>query len=357
MTIKPSILKPLTEAASGAKVVKVDVIHQTTHVDALKIQVSEGKALGLSNEARAVEREAGKVAREMKSIDDVDAALVKEQPGLRPMSAAFAAAVPPRPSWLERLFGSFSAAERTGLGERAFRLMAPNGKLRALTAKQFEGLVNAMAGFLREIVAMRLEGVRIEVIRTVASLHSMARGSRVLQPIDTAVLGAVELPTRLKGNKRFLRLGPDRLVGMGRINRRRVKVTWDDGVGKPVTLDLEIAGELDVTLAIEVKGRTTVGEGLEQLRALKARGEPQYAVIGGELWLINYDPSKVTHVVVAAAGEGMKPAIATAEELTKAGIRRTKVVEIPVELDDDIKAMARSYLEAVMTSGLPRLAP
>ena len=107
-----------------------------------------------------------------------------------------------------------------------------------------------------------------------------------------------------------------------------------------------------MTLAIEVKGRATVGGGLEQLRALKARAEPQYAVIGGELWLINYDPAKVTHVVVAAAAEGMKPAVEAAAALTKAGIRRTKLVEIPLELDNEIKELARYYPEAVKTAGL-----
>ena len=41
------------------------------------------------------------------------------------------------------------------------------------------------------------------------------------------------------------------------------------------------------------------------------------------------------------SAEGTKPARETAEALTKAGIRRTKVVEIPLELDNEIKELAR----------------
>jgi hypothetical protein len=48
----------------------------------------------------------------------------------------------------------------------------------------------------------------------------------------------------------------------------------------------------------------------------------------------------------------MKPAVEAAEALTKAGIRRTKVDESPLELDNEIKELARYYLEAVKTAGL-----
>ena len=157
--------------------------------------------------------------------------------------------------------------------------------------------------------------------------------------IDSVHHGAVELPTRLRGNDRFIRLGTDRIVGVGTVNPHPVKVTWSDGTDDL----LEVAGELEVSLAIEVKGRTTATGGIEQIVKLQDRGQRGYAIIGNQLWLLKYDPAKVTHLVVAAPGDELASAAKLAGAQTAAG-RTTKVVAIPLELDDEVKQMARNYL-------------
>jgi len=122
-------------------------------------------------------------------------------------------------------------------------------------------------------------------------------------------------------------------------------VVWSDGTRDAV----DIAGVLDVRVAIDVKGRTTAAQGVEQLRVLKARGARGYAQIGGQLWLLNYEPSKVVHLLIAPEGADLARAAKAAEELTRAGAL-SKVIAIPKALDDEVIDLGRAYLEAALAT-------
>jgi hypothetical protein len=341
MALKPSaLINPLAEAARTSKRISGDVIHAAAFSDATNALLKDAKAVGLATEARAVERATNDIIRDARAIDDIEQVLVKQRPGLRPMSAVFATSAPPRPNRLDHLFRRFSQRDRHALGELALRLMQGRSRVS-------QGLLHNMAGALREVVAKTLPDIVREVEQATAALHRGAQGSGVLSPIDTAVHGAVQLPTRLKGSERSIKLGTDRLVGMGRIEPQRVTVAWSDGT----RTDVDVAGVLDVTLAIEIKRRTTATAGIEQLRFLQARGQRGYADIGGQLWLLNYEPSRVTHLVVAPPGESITRAVRAAKEETQGG-HLTKVIEIPIELDNQTIELARAYLEAAAGSAM-----
>ena len=201
---------------------------------------------------------------------------------------------------------------------------------------------NNLAGQIREVVAKYHPDVRDAVRQA-----EQATKGRGLQFVDSAVgSGVVELPGRLRGSDRFIRLGTDRIAGAAKIAPQDIPIVWRDGSQGII----HVEGELEVSLAIEIKGRTTATGGIEQIRNLADRGGRGYAIIDGKLWLLKYDPAQTAHVVMAAPGVELRQAAALADRLTAQGVP-TRVLEIPTLLDDEIKALARGLLgEAAATN-------
>jgi len=206
-------------------------------------------------------------------------------------------------------------------------------------------VLNNMAGRLREVVVKELVEVRSEARAVKDALRDEAAGSDVLQLIDSGHYGDVELPGRLRRGNRAVRLGTDRIVGIGRVEPTAVLVELADGTQET----LIVSGVIDVRLAIEVKGRTNALGGVAQLRGLggRARG---YCIMGDELWLLTYDRARVRHLLVAPPGRELSAARTEAASLRGSGFD-VGVIEIPRQLDDDIIDLARGYLEAAAGTG------
>jgi hypothetical protein len=332
MAIK-EILGALKQARSVAKRTPIRSLEEATLEGARRAVAREAAATGIVREARDLERAADRVAAETREFRAIERRIVAQRPGLR-ASADLIGSVTTAPlSRLETLFRRFNTRERLELGERALRLARGKSVKEALRAE------NNMAGQLREVVSKYLPEVMDEVGGVHRQLRQQTVGSATRSVIDSANHGAVELPTRLRGKDRFIRLGTDRIVGIGHVAPQRVSITWSDG-----THDLiEVAGELDVSLAVEIKGRTTATGGIEQLRALQQRGRQGYAIIGDRFWLLRYEPADVFHLAVAPPGEELIAAKKMASSLSAQGLR-SKVVAIPLDLDDDVKTLARNYL-------------
>jgi Domain of unknown function (DUF4157) len=231
------------------------------------------------------------------------------------------------------LYPLLSEAERMDIGAAALRLAEGKTAAAALRAE------NNLAGHIREIAAKYHPDVA-NAVRDAAH----AADARGMQFVDSATAGVVadivELPGRLRGNDRFIRLGTDRVAGPARIAPHDVPVFWSDGTSGV----MRVEGELEVSLAVEIKGRTTAVEGIGQIRALADRGSRGYAIIGNKLWLLKYNPAQAMHIVVAAPGYELRQAAELAAELSRQGVR-TQAVAIGTALDDDIKALARHLLE------------
>jgi hypothetical protein len=323
----------MTKARKAAQATPAAALEDATRIGVKEAGALEAAAAGAVKEGRLLDDAAALTKADLKQIDTVERELVSAHPGLRPSSAVLGTVTSPPLSRLETLFARLSANDRVALGERAIRLARGKSVERALRAQ------NNMAGQLREIVAKLLPDVVKEVRSVTLRLRAEIRGSSRRVAVDSALAGTVELPTRLKGDQRFIRLGTDRLVGVGTVNPHPIRVRWSDGAEDL----LDVAGELDVAVAIEIKGRTNAAEGVGQIIALAQRGQPGYVIIGNELWLLKYDPAKVSHLVVAPPG-GNLAAAKEAAALQNAAGRRTRVVEIPRELDDQVKELARNYL-------------
>lgn len=327
------LLRPMTTARRAAAQIPAKALEDATLTGVKRTTAAEAAAVGLVKEARKLEDVAELTKVDVKQIEAVERRLIAGSPGLRPSTGLIGTVTTPPLSRLDRLFGWFSLKDRLELGERAIRLAHGKSVARALRAE------SNMAGQLREVVAKFLPEVIKEVRLVMIRLRAETRGSGARTVIDSSHHGAVELPGRLRGNDRFIRLGTDRIVGVGIADPQLVRVTWSDGTDDL----LEVAGELDASLAIEIKGRTTATGGIEQIIKLQDRGQRGYALIGNQLWLLKYDPAKVTHLVIAAPGDELNAAAKLAAAQTAAG-RTTKAVPIPLELDDQVKQMARNYL-------------
>jgi len=335
MGLKDALIRGAEEMSTVARRVPVRALEEATLEGARRAAAAEGAAVGLVHEARDLERTTERVAGDAERFAKIERAIVAEGRGLR-TTAELAKGVtrPPAPG-LEGLFRRFSVRDRLELGERAIRLARGKSVAEALRAE------NNMAGQLREVVTKYLEEVVDEVADVRRRLRTATAGSAQRTVIDSATHGAVELPTRMRGNNRFIRLGTDRIVGVGTLAPQRIPWTWSDG-----TKDLiEVAGELETSLAIEIKGRTTATGGVAQISALQQRGTRGYAIIGNKLWLVKYDPSMVIHLVVAPPGEELSAARKLAAALSASGTR-TRAIAIPLALDNEVKSMARGYLAA-----------
>lgn len=334
MAIK-DIIVPLANAAKLARRVPTSALHEATLADSTTRLIREAEAVGLGREARLVRREASEAVIDARQFGGVEQQLVRQGGRqLRTLTDAIRTGSPgPVGRRMLDLFERIPSHDRIDLGLRAIRLMDER------TLAEVGQVINNMAGQLREVVAKDLPEVRRAVSDVKTTLADDATASRVLQLIDSGLFGSVELPGRLRGGERFIRLGTDRIVGLGRNEPVAVLVEFTDGTRDT----LKVTGALDLSLAIEVKGRTNAEAGIEQLRRLQLRGQPGYAIIGDQLWLLTYDPARVRHLLVAPPGTELTAARAQAAGLRANGIS-VDIVEIPRSLDDDIKALALQYL-------------
>jgi hypothetical protein len=206
---------------------------------------------------------------------------------------------------------------------------------------------NKVAGAIREMVAKHVGELRRIVIAEKIRIRQLGKKEGNLSILDTGTMGKVELPTRyLPANKQMpvghdLMEGTDRIIGIARGEPEDV---W--GITKSgEKIKITVQGELEVTIVIEVKGRTTVAVGERQVEALllEGRGLRGYVVIDGKYWLLKYDPEKVHHVVVAArTGSGFERLAETSNVI---GGGPFTLIEIPLGLDQEIVIAARRFLE------------
>jgi len=235
---------------------------------------------------------------------------------------------------LAELWGRFAPRDVTRLiGEMIRR--ADEGK---------EVIHHFVAGALREMAAKHLGPVRRLVIEQRMRIRDIARSEPNTAFLDTGTLGDVHLPTKLiDEGGRSIELGTDRILGIARGKPQRVEVRWPSGDLETVT----VQGVLEVTVAIEVKGRSVVAGGVRQQQALVVQGRATqgYAVIDGKLWLLDYDPAKVKHVVVAPKKHADFETAAKMSKLRGGG--SLEVVEIPLDLDDEILRMAGALMQAL----------
>lgn len=235
---------------------------------------------------------------------------------------------------LDELWGRFAPRDRTRLIDEMIR--------RADEGKEVDH--NFVAGALREMVAKDLGAIRRLVIEERMRIPDTARSEPYTAFLDTGAMGDVHLRTKvIDEGGRSIELGTDRILGIGRGKPERVEVTWPSGDVETVT----VHGVLEVTVAIEVKGRTVVSGGIRQLEALvsQGRGTGGYVMIDGKFWLLDYDPSKVKHVLVAPKKH---PDFARAAKMSKLQSGGSLgVVEIPLDLDDEVLKMAGALLRAL----------
>jgi hypothetical protein len=207
-------------------------------------------------------------------------------------------------------------------------------------------------GLLREVHGRNVRGVVNALRRLRAETAALRRQQPEIEILDSALEGPVRLPTRLVDGERSVALGPDRLVGVASRYPQVVEHVMKDGTEGV----FRVAGELDIRILVEVKGRTTASDGLRQVFAMQRRGTRGYVVIGGEVWLLKlYRPDQVVHFIVAPAGESLREAAEDAKALASVGLN-IKVLEIDAAIEvevtqvadgvvDDIAKHARSTLQ------------
>lgn len=330
-----SALKPIATARETARRGKASqkALLDANGTGASRHVADEADGAGLGAHTGSVRKDAAAVEREADLIDALEKQLLSRRPDLKTTGAALGAANAVPRNRLASLFHGFSAYDRQDLTKLALRL-AHSGK----------GGRHNMAGAIREIVAKHLPEVRMEVLRTVLESRRRLRGNREASFLDSGVFGPVELPTRLRKGDRQIRLGTDRIIGVAHDKPRAVEVDWASGSKEK----LWAAGDVDVSIAIEVKGRTTAEGGVEQIAALQTRGKQGYAIIGNELWLLRYHPERVTHIVVAPPGPSLTAARTGAGRV---GAPRVKFIEIPLAIDNQIFGLADDYLAAARSRG------
>ena len=204
---------------------------------------------------------------------------------------------------------------------------------------------NMVAGAVREAIAKHLGQVRRLVIEEKQHIRALGLKNKNLSFIDTGAMGDVNLPTKvIDAQGRGVALGTDRIVGVAKGNPQVLSnVKFASGEVR----DVEVQGEITVTIAIEVKGRTVGAGGLRQVEALavQGRGTQGYAIVDGKFWLLKYDPVNVHHVIVVKAGHPDVERIKGISKLSGGG--SLQVVEIPEHIDNNIMGLARELLKAL----------
>ena len=202
-----------------------------------------------------------------------------------------------------------------------------------------------VAGIIREVFGRDMPeiGLAARRLRIEAAALRMKRPTAGIEVIDSHVLGVVELPTQLDG-KRSIRLGTNSLMGLGVIEPGIIEDVTDAGV----KVKIEYVGVMKVRLGVEVKGRTTAGDGLKQAIRLEQHGTRGYALIGGRVWLVEYVAKDVQHFVVAPAGDAVVRAASDVKQLRTLGFDAV-TVKIPTKMDEQFNAAAENMVRAVLT--------
>jgi len=326
------LVKAAVRARRTAKVKGRAALDALSGVGAMRAAVKEAETVGVAAaDASKLGDRAADVERRARLLDDVEKEMkrVAAKGGQTAVGAVKAAGAAPRGGALSRLWASMSAKDRAFMLDEAIRLVR-SGK----------DVHNNMVGAVREVAVKYLPDVRREIIEAVTTMRGKTARNRGLSTLDTGVRGPVHLPTKkAMAGGRSIELGTDRLIGSVRALPEKVPVTWADG--KPG--NVWVAGELEVALAIEVKGKTNARAGITQLEALVNRGGHGYVVIDGQFWLLKYDASTVKHVVIAPAGEQLnaaRRALASGKSVSKSA-----VVEIPKDFDGRCHGMADHFLD------------
>jgi hypothetical protein len=334
----PDIAELMVRAVVVTVKVPPRAVHDATAIGAADALVKEARAAGhLGGDVRTLERAAREDAVRMRQFEAAERALAENLRTGRTLASAIAQGNALDGLDLPDILAAVSTRDRLTLATLAAHFM--EGR----SAREAVFLENNMAGAVREVVARELPVVQAVIDPIVMDARLATVGSATASVIDSARYGpeaaysAVHMATVLRDGERTVQLGTDRIIGL--VN-----------AGRGSAEGLRLAGSIDIVVAVEVKGRTVVLDGLAQLRALPDRAVQRYCIIGGNLWLIRYDPAKVHHILVAPPGPLFAGAVAEAERLTAAGFR-VEVVEIPVHLDDQIKAFARHALRLAATPG------
>lgn len=302
-----------------------------THSKAI---IGSVEAAGLASAADDAANRARRVEVALNKLDKLER-IVKGQAEKLPTSVRWLRRItkPVPDRGMEELWGRFSPRERIRLiGE-----MLRRADLDLVVIHAF------VAGAIREMTAKHLSEIRRIVIAEKQRIRAMGKLEDNLSFIDTGTMGDVFLPTKILRTKgRSIELGTDRIIGIAR--GKPETGTFRTSSGEMLTV--QIQGELEVTVAIEVKGRTTVEGGLKQVEALFVQGRATqgYAIIDGKFWLLKYDATKVDHVVVAAKAEGFD-AVKGVTQLSTGG--KLTVVEIPTKLDNQTLGIAGQLMTEV----------
>ena len=324
------------EIAQGAKSARrdADLLTDVAGLAHDKSVIGAVESAGLASSADDAAERARQVETALKKYDKIEQA-VKAATDRSSTSLRWLRRItdPIEDPELEEMWDSFSPRDTMKLIQEMLR-RADEGKV---------VIHNFVAGAVREIVAKNLGKVQDIVTSEKIRIREIGKREDNVCFIDTGVMGDVLLPTKIfAADGRAIELGTDRIIGIGRGNPETV--THPGPSGELLTLNVQ--GELEVTVAIEVKGRSTVAGGRQQVEALFAqgRGMQGYAIIDGKYWLLRYNPANVNHVVVAPPGPDFA-AVKGVSRLANGG--KLTVIEIPIELDNQILGMAGAMIGEV----------
>lgn len=309
-----------------------------------------------ANEARRASKAIASVGDEVKAFDIADAAIRMgmhvDDPSiqvLRAISAGrslrgstFAASLSQKDKLtiLSELFARIRSQSRRAIEDV---VAMANPKVRG-------GYVISCAGMMREVHGRSLKPIAVEVLKLRHEFSKLRRTTANLEVIDSNLIGAVRTPTRWRAGERSLALGTDRIVGLGQRLPTMIRQMLEDGT----EATFRIEGELELRIAVEVKGRTTATDGIRQFVALQRRGNQGYVQIGEEFWLVKkYRADQVEHFLVAPAGEDMRLAAKEADQLRALGIRITPV-EISAQQEQEIKKAADMLVGDIANHALSR---
>jgi hypothetical protein len=333
--IRPSsLVAPLGDAAKASRKAPLDDLHESTLLKRLKGISDDAHLADMADEAREVEERIRRLRRSIGIFDFMEDQLLRRLPGLRGMAALRSAVARAGSARFHRIFSNITEADLEYLFEQAIRNMLRSDI--PTPARK-----SNMGGHVREVVAQYLPGVLRKEEATRAAVRARAAGSGEYSFMDSTVHKAVELPTLKKAGNREIRLGTDRVMGLAHADPRLVQAAAEGQKGGLV----QVMGTLELAVAVEIKGATTAGEGVIQLRHLQSRGTQGYAVIGRELWLLEYDPRKVVHLLVAPEGAEMERARSLLRRMRADGIP-AEAVEIAREIDAQIMQFADALLHA-----------
>ncbi len=308
------------------------------------------KKTGLADEAkRATEgiKDIERASQDFLAVDrSARAALQVAEPSIVLLRALIAGQLVGQSKFALRLSFNDRLTILTELFNRVNRLGAKALEDAAHVAKARvqQGYSVGIAGVMREVHGRNLEPVALSVRRLHLETFDLRKAASDLEVIDSAVVGPVRLPTRFRDGNRWLALGPDRLVGLGRRNPRIERFVLENGE----VANLRIEGILDPRIAAEVKGRTTATDGLRQFVNANRRGGQGYVTIGDEFWLLgNYRGDRVSQFLIAPPGKELELAAKEAKELSSLGLK-TDLVEIAAEADREMVNIADALVEETL---------